>query len=138
VLLTHLLPDHVGGLSDAAGRPMFPGVEVILSRRELDDCLSPAARQNHGEDAGQVSAWAGRALSGYRPKFLDSAADLGRGLAALPAPGHMAYRLGGTGGAVPAMEQFWDKPRATGQVPQRECLAAKRSPVFSAAGTPPS
>lgn len=36
VVLTHAHPDHVGGLFDFAGKPMFPGAQLFLTRAEHD------------------------------------------------------------------------------------------------------
>lgn len=36
VVLTHAHPDHVGGLFDFAGKPMFPGAQLFLTKAEHD------------------------------------------------------------------------------------------------------
>jgi glyoxylase-like metal-dependent hydrolase (beta-lactamase superfamily II) len=104
VLLTHLHPDHVGGLADDKGRPHFRRAEVVLSLREWADWLSPSVREQHDEDATQVAAWAERALSGYSVLHADNESELGRGVRMLPAPGHrpghLAFRLDAAAGGV--------------------------------------
>lgn len=104
ILLTHLHPDHVGGLADEEGQPRFPGAEVAVAHREWADWLSPESRETHDEDAAQVAAWAERALSGYSLLRLEGEADLGRGMRALLAPGHrpghLVFRLDRAGGGA--------------------------------------
>ncbi|NAZ37352.1 MBL fold metallo-hydrolase [Rubellimicrobium sp. CFH 75288] len=104
VLLTHLHPDHVGGLTDAQGRPRFPGAEIVLSHREWADWLGPGAPDGHDADAARVADWAARALAPYRLRRIKAPADLGGGVSALPAPGHrpghLAFLWQGPGGGV--------------------------------------
>ena len=42
VLLTHLHADHVAGLLDAAGQPLFPNAEIRVAQTEADFWLSEA------------------------------------------------------------------------------------------------
>jgi glyoxylase-like metal-dependent hydrolase (beta-lactamase superfamily II) len=89
VLLTHLHPDHCGGLLDADGHPAFRGAEVWVSAQEHADWLSaPLAG-----DAMQVADWARAALAPYPVHLIAAPQPLGRGLQALPAPGHRAGHL---------------------------------------------
>jgi glyoxylase-like metal-dependent hydrolase (beta-lactamase superfamily II) len=46
VLITHLHPDHAGGLLDAAGKPAFPKAVVYLALAENDYWLSKAEPEN--------------------------------------------------------------------------------------------
>lgn len=41
VVLTHAHPDHLAGLLDPSGKPLFPRAEVYISRREADYWLDP-------------------------------------------------------------------------------------------------
>ncbi len=52
ILLTHLHPDHVGALTDAAGKPVFVGAQIFTAQKENDYWLAkdaldkaPAAKQ---------------------------------------------------------------------------------------------
>ena len=42
VLLTHLHADHVAGILDAAGQPLFPNAEIRVAQTEADFWLSEA------------------------------------------------------------------------------------------------
>lgn len=142
VLLTHLHPDHAGGLSDEEGQPCFPGAEIVLSHKEWADWLGPGSRERQDEDAAQVAAWAERALSGYSLLRLEGGAELGRGVRAIPAPGHrpghLAFRLDADGGgalfagdvlhlpewqlADPDRGLVWDLDAAAARVTRRRLL----------------
>lgn len=46
VLMTHLHPDHVGGLTDADGKPAFPKAVVYVAKAEHDYWFSDTEPQN--------------------------------------------------------------------------------------------
>ncbi len=46
VLLTHMHRDHMGGLIDAAGKPVFPNAVVYVAKAESDFWLSVAIAEN--------------------------------------------------------------------------------------------
>ena len=88
VLLTHLHPDHFGGLTDG-GRRAFPNAVVYANRKDLDYWLGPAAqdpgRQTMSQQAhAAVDPYA--AAGKLRP--FDANAVISSGIRALPAPGH--------------------------------------------------
>ncbi len=97
VVLTHIHPDHVGGLLDAEGRPAFPAAEIVVAEEEL--------AQWRARDFGAM-----RIGEGFRPVFETAAArvlgladrlrpvaggaTLAAGVRALALPGHTAGHMG--------------------------------------------
>jgi glyoxylase-like metal-dependent hydrolase (beta-lactamase superfamily II) len=85
ILLTHLHGDHIGNLTSADGKRIFPNATIRLAKAESDAWL--------GNPQGQ-SAQVKKTLdpyiqaNAYKPFSTDE--DLGEGIKALPAYGHTA------------------------------------------------
>lgn len=91
VLITHMHPDHIGGLVTAGG-PAFPNATVCADLRDADFWLSaaelqkaPAARKGFFQGA---AAAIGPYASAGKFKQFKSPTDLFVGFRAMPAPGH--------------------------------------------------
>ncbi|HEX7381352.1 MAG TPA: MBL fold metallo-hydrolase [Nevskiaceae bacterium] len=89
ILITHLHPDHIGGLA-SAGKASFPDATVRVARREADYWLDP-----DNPASGVVSA----ALAPYRragrfQPFADGTQTLAEGVQAVPLPGHTPGHTG--------------------------------------------
>jgi glyoxylase-like metal-dependent hydrolase (beta-lactamase superfamily II) len=95
VLLTHLHPDHVGGLVDAAGKALLPNAELIVHEAEppfwQDDAVLAQASE---EDRGFVLL-ARSVLDAYRGRVRTIASgEALPGITAVPAPGHTPGHTG--------------------------------------------
>ncbi|MFH0726097.1 MAG: MBL fold metallo-hydrolase [Pseudomonadota bacterium] len=101
VLITHLHGDHMGGLNDAAGQPVFPKARVFVSQADNDFWLSqkiadgsPAALQPFFKMARDTAA--PYLASGQWKTFTESSI-LVPGIQAVKAyghtPGHTAYAV---------------------------------------------
>ena len=95
VLLTHLHPDHVGGLVDAAGQALLPNAELIVHAAEPpfwqdDAVLAQASEENRG-----FIQLARSVLAAYRDRVrtIASGAVL-PGVTAVPEPGHTPGHTG--------------------------------------------
>lgn len=88
VLLTHLHMDHIGGLTDASGRPVFPNAELIVHRKEAEFFLDTPMNRLDERSARHVALQ--RAIVGAygtRVRRVDDGEGL-PGIAARLAPGH--------------------------------------------------
>ena len=99
ILITHMHPDHIGGLMDGERR-VFPNAVIHFDRRDLDYWLGPApegtpAARKAMFDRARASVGPYSAAGMLRP-FL-GVTELYPGIRALPAPGHTmghtAYRI---------------------------------------------
>ncbi len=96
VILTHGHPDHIGGLIDRAGSPVFPAARVLLSRSEWDFWME-------GEAEGALPGETGAFLLGFArqtlPKLqqclelIHDEGELASGVRYLSAPGHTPGHL---------------------------------------------
>ena len=106
VLLTHLHGDHVGGLIDAAGKPVFPNATVYVAQAESDFWLSrqnaDKASKERRESFKMASACAAPYQAAGRWKtFSGDNVELVPGIVALDAhghtPGHTVYAVQSAG-----------------------------------------
>jgi glyoxylase-like metal-dependent hydrolase (beta-lactamase superfamily II) len=99
VVISHMHGDHIGGLVDGKGRPLFPNATIHLHESErafwsdpARAAAAPAAERGGFEAAAKILA----ALGG-RVRTFSGAAQIAPGLTAEPVvghtPGHSVYRL---------------------------------------------
>ena len=96
VLMTHLHPDHCGGMATAEGAAVFPNAEVGLSEAEAGFWLGEAALANAPEAFRPYFVGAQAAVAPYQGRLRMDEAIAGIARVALPGhtPGHCGYRVG--------------------------------------------
>ncbi len=91
ILVTHLHPDHIGGLMDGKNR-VFQNATVHLDKRELAYWLSKANEAKAPDAMKGFFQQAALMMQPYidagKVKTFDGATELFAGLRTLPAPGH--------------------------------------------------
>lgn len=96
ILMTHLHPDHVGGLVDSQGRAVFPNAELIVHADEQAYWSDPKVLANAAE--GQAKQWVQltlATLAAYRGRTrLITAGEVLSGISAVPEPGHTPGHTG--------------------------------------------
>jgi glyoxylase-like metal-dependent hydrolase (beta-lactamase superfamily II) len=97
VLMTHLHPDHFGGLSDSEGRRLFPQAELLLHADELAYWHDDAAMMRI-EDPARRRMFFGEArarLAPYRDRTRTfTGGEVFPGVTAVPLPGHTPGHTG--------------------------------------------
>jgi glyoxylase-like metal-dependent hydrolase (beta-lactamase superfamily II) len=96
ILVTHLHPDHVGGLVDAAGQAVFPNAELILHQADAtywsDDAVLAQAPEGMEKQFVLLSR---TTLAAYRDRTRPiTDGDPLAGITAVPAPGHTPGHTG--------------------------------------------
>jgi len=95
IVMTHLHPDHAGGLASPAGAAMFPRAELVVSQPEADFWLDEAAAAAAPDDVKPYFAGAQAAVAPYRERLrLFTGTDVAPGIQAYPLPGHTPGHTG--------------------------------------------
>lgn len=91
VYVTHLHPDHVGGLA-IASNPAFPNAVVRIDKRDSDFWLNPSNAEKASEDTRSFFPFAMASLKPYIAagmlKPFEGSAELASGMRAISAKGH--------------------------------------------------
>lgn len=101
VVLTHMHPDHMGGLEDAGGQPLFPKAQILVDKADSDFWLSPKLAEGSPEKIQpffrMARASAAPYLAGGQWKTFTAGSRLVPGLTAIKAdghtPGHTAFEV---------------------------------------------
>ncbi len=96
VVMTHLHPDHTGGLTGPAGEAVFPNAELVIAQPEADFWLNEAVAAAAPEEKKAYFAGAQAAVAPYRSRLrLFTGADsVAPGIQAHPLPGHTPGHTG--------------------------------------------
>ncbi|MDR0882070.1 MAG: MBL fold metallo-hydrolase [Candidatus Adiutrix sp.] len=99
IVITHMHPDHVGGLVTPEGKAAFPKAEIYIAKTEYDFWLTPGLAEKIEADKRGMVEVALTALKPYQGKIKTFAYDteIRPGVVAIAATGHTAghtvYRL---------------------------------------------
>ena len=96
ILMTHLHPDHVGGLVDGSGSAVFPNAELIVHADEQTYWSDPKVLANAAE--AQAKQWIQltlATLAAYRKRTrIITHGEVLPGISAVPEPGHTPGHTG--------------------------------------------
>jgi len=101
VIFTHAHPDHLWGLLDDFGDPMFYDASYHIGRAEWDYWTDPATIDTIGAERQSFAVGAARRLEMLEDKInlFEDAAEILTGISAVATyghtPGHMSYLVGG-------------------------------------------
>lgn len=109
VLLTHIHPDHSGGLTDAAGAAVFENAELAVSRTEWEFWHSDAIMASVPEESRGFFQMARNSTAPYHDRLtlFDGETEAAPGLTSMPLPGHTPGHSGYTLADGDASLLFW-------------------------------
>ncbi len=99
VVLTHMHPDHIGGLLDGEGRVVFPRAELVVAATEAEFWLDESRAANAPEAMRPYLQAAKAVADAYRSRMRAfSGGTVLPGIEAVPlpghTPGHTGFRIG--------------------------------------------
>lgn len=95
IVMTHLHPDHTGGLTSPAGTAVFSKAELVVPQGEADFWLNEAVAAAAPDENKAYFAGAQAAVAPYRSRMrLLADTDVTPGLRAHPLPGHTPGHTG--------------------------------------------
>ncbi|MFC3126716.1 MBL fold metallo-hydrolase [Pseudoroseomonas globiformis] len=99
VVMTHFHGDHITGLTDADGKPLYPNAELVVPKAEWDFWMDDTQMSRAAEAMKPAFANVRKRVGPYRERLrqIDGAAQLATGIQAVPSyghtPGHTSYLL---------------------------------------------
>jgi len=97
VAISHLHPDHINGLTDPDGAPLFPNAQVYFPQPEYDFMQDTAAGSPAAGMVDGATAKLQYALDGGQIMFYEDGGEIASGIMAMAAhghtPGHMAFHF---------------------------------------------
>ncbi len=107
ILLTHIHPDHTGGLA-SDGRILFPNATIYVNKADVDYWFSAAEEANADAEHKEIFEQSQRGLRPYiaagRLKLFLGGAALSPGITTISAPGHTIghtlYRIESEGSVI--------------------------------------
>jgi len=98
VLLTHLHPDHIGGLTTHDGQRVFPNAQIFVSKTESDFWLSPDIAAHASKDAQPffdiARAVAAPYIKAGKWHTFSGSEEIADGMKLVPLPGHTRGQTG--------------------------------------------